>query len=131
MERFDQEEGWVLLIPVAAPVAVVAGLEAGAAYVALRQASGPVLNIVTSTGVRVTGYTRHGFQMLRGIGTPRGGVSGAAWRDAIANPRSVKTGVDAAGRPFQVFVGRSARVVVNPNTGKIVSMNPLSRAGVR
>lgn len=33
--------------------------------------------------------------------------------------------------PFQVFHGSTARVVLNPETGRIVTVNPVSRAGVR
>ncbi len=33
------------------------------------------------------------------------------------------------GRPFQVFKGKDARVVVNPETGKVISVNPSSGAG--
>jgi hypothetical protein len=38
-------------------------------------------------------------------------------------------GIDKLGRPFQIFRGADARVIVNPQTGQIVSTNPLSAAG--
>ncbi|MBL8532043.1 MAG: hypothetical protein JNK94_09935 [Hyphomonadaceae bacterium] len=90
-----------------------------------------VHNFCTKLGVRITGFVRHGINRAIGDGGRRAGVSTRAWRDALANPRSVTSGVDAAGRPFQVYTGHSARVVINPQTGQIASMNPLGRAGVR
>lgn len=51
--------------------------------------------------------------------------------DAIKNPTKIKEGVDNMGRPYKVYTGSDGRVVVNPQTGKIVSTNPLSGAGVR
>jgi hypothetical protein len=38
-------------------------------------------------------------------------------------------GIDKQGRPFQIFFGTDARVIVNPQTAQIVSVNPLSAAG--
>ena len=51
--------------------------------------------------------------------------------DALKNPNSIKSGVDKLGRPFQTFEGGGARVIVNPETGQIVSVNPIGGAGVR
>jgi len=39
------------------------------------------------------------------------------------------SGVDQQGRPFEIFTGKDARVVVNPQSGKVVSVNPMSGAG--
>jgi hypothetical protein len=47
--------------------------------------------------------------------------------DTVNN--SLKEGADSAGRPFKIYQGENARVVVNPESGKIVSTNPLSGAG--
>jgi hypothetical protein len=41
----------------------------------------------------------------------------------------VTEGVDDFGRPFKIYQGTDARVVINPQTGKVVSTNPLSGAG--
>jgi hypothetical protein len=74
--------------------------------------------------------TRHGIN--RAIGdASRAGVKPQALLDALKNPLKVLEGIDHQGRPFQVFHGESARVVVNPSTGNVVSVNPLSAAGVR
>jgi hypothetical protein len=51
--------------------------------------------------------------------------------DALKNPAKIAEGVDKQGRPFQIFTGGNARVVVNPETGQIVSVNPLSRLGAQ
>ena len=76
-------------------------------------------------------FTFHGLQRAIGDGAGRAGVKAAAYRDALTNPVSTRSGIDALGRPFMIFRGKSARVVVNPSTGEIISMNPLGRAGVR
>jgi len=50
--------------------------------------------------------------------------------DALKNPiKAIKNGVDPRGRPYRIYQGRDARVVVNPETGQIVSVNPSSAAG--
>jgi hypothetical protein len=49
--------------------------------------------------------------------------------DALRNPKKFTSGIDEKGRPYQTFTGKDARVVVNPATGKVVSVNPLSGAG--
>src|SRR5271155_3491401 len=64
-------------------------------------------------------------------GTPgaRAGTRPQAILDAIKNPTKVTSGIDSQGRPYQAFTGKDARVVVNPSSGRIVSVNPLSGAG--
>jgi hypothetical protein len=85
--------------------------------------------IVASNGTEITGFTRHGINRAIGDGASRAGVKPEAVLDALKNPSKIVDGVDDLGRPFQVFHGADARVVVNPQTGNIVSMNPLSGAG--
>lgn len=85
--------------------------------------------IVTSNGIEITGLTRHGINRAIGDGGSRAGVRPEAILDAMKNPLKIIEGVDDLGRPFHVFHGASARVVVNPQSGRVVSMNPLSRAG--
>ena len=87
--------------------------------------------ITARNGTKVTGFTTHGVERALGDGIKRMGVNDAAWRAALRNPNRVTSGIDEFNRPFQVFLGKDARVVVNPTTGQIVSMNPLGRAGVR
>jgi hypothetical protein len=43
----------------------------------------------------------------------------------------ITEGIDDWGRPYQIFRGADARVLVNPDTGKIFSMNPLSGRGAQ
>ncbi len=88
-----------------------------------------VAGIVAANGTEITGVTRHGMHRAIGNGTGRAGTNPQALLDALRSPNRVVDGVDSQGRPFQVFHGDNARVVVNPETGNIVSMNPLSRAG--
>lgn len=55
------------------------------------------------------------------------GVRSADELDALKNP--LKKGdikVDAQGRPSQRFVGEKAETVINPETKKIISVNPTS-----
>ena len=85
----------------------------------------------TKMGTKITGFAKHGINRAIGNGADRAGVSTWAWRDALSNPKKFTSGVDSAGRPFEVYTGQYARVVVNPQTGEIISMNPLGRAGVR
>ncbi len=79
----------------------------------------------------VKGYSRHGANRAIGDGGKRAGTRPAAILDALRNPKNVTSGVDKQGRPFQVFTGKDARVVVNPQTGRVVSVNPLGSGGVR
>jgi RHS repeat-associated protein len=85
--------------------------------------------IVASNGTKITGLTRHGVQRAIGDGAERAGTRPQAILDALKNPKKIVDGIDSQGRPFQIFTGADARVVVNPQTGKIVSINPLSGAG--
>ena len=96
----------------------------GAASVAAR---GP--GIVASNGTRITGLTRHGVNRAIGDGAERAGTRPRAILEAFKDPKRTVEGVDSQGRPFQIFHGTNARVVVNPQTGQIVSTNPLSAAG--
>jgi hypothetical protein len=87
--------------------------------------------IVAANGSKITGYTRHGLDRAIGDGAERAGTKATSIMDALKNPQSIKSGVDSMGRPFQTFTGGSARVVINPETGQIVSVNPIGGAGVR
>ncbi len=49
----------------------------------------------------------------------------------LKKPSKISGGVDTLGRPFEIFTGRNARVIVNPQTGQIISVNPLNKGGVR
>ena len=64
-----------------------------------------------------------------GDGAKRAGTTPQAILDALKNPQKIVDGVDKLGRSFQIFIGEIARVVVNPQTGKIISVNPLSGEG--
>ncbi|WP_292975308.1 RHS repeat-associated core domain-containing protein [Nitrosomonas sp.] len=87
------------------------------------------VGIVAKDGTAITGLTRHGVDRVIGDGAKRAGTKPDAILDAIKNPTKIKEGVDNLDRPFKVYTGENARVVVNPETGKIISTNPLSREG--
>jgi len=78
--------------------------------------------IVTSNGIKIKGFTIHAVD--RAI---QRGVKPNAILDAVKNP--LKKGeiiFDKLKRPSQRFIGRTAEVVINPKTGKIISVNPTS-----
>jgi len=55
------------------------------------------------------------------------GVSPKAILDALKNPlKRTEIKIDHLGRPSQRLIGQEAEVVINPNTKKIVSVNPTS-----
>ncbi len=85
--------------------------------------------IVAQDGTKVTGFTEHGVNRAVGDTAGRAGTKPEAIVDALKNPKKVVSGVDTKGRPFKIFTGKDARVVVNPQTGRVVSVNPLSGAG--
>jgi hypothetical protein len=92
------------------------------------------LEITASDGTKIKGFVEHGVDRAIGDapkGTPgeRAGTRPEAILDALKNPTKITGGIDSQGRPFKVFTGQNARVVVNPETGNIVSVNPLSGAG--
>lgn len=89
-----------------------------------------VRGIVAANGTRITGLVRHGIHRVIGDTAQRAGTRPQAILDALKNPtRKIVEGIDQKGRPFQIFYGTNARVIVNPQTGLIVSTNPLSAAG--
>jgi RHS repeat-associated protein len=92
---------------------------------------GPVMNIInervavnpliTPNGTIVT-FAKAGLNKIisRKIGPE-------ALKDAVKNPLTIKDVVyDNLGRPSQRYLGRYAEVVINPESGKIVSANPMS-----
>jgi hypothetical protein len=99
-----------------------AGAAAGAAGAARA-------GLVASDGVVIRGFTGHGIDRVVGDGAKRAGVNPRAIMDALKNPKAIKSGVDSKGRPYRVYQGRDARVVANPETGQVVSVNPSSSAG--
>jgi len=85
--------------------------------------------IVAQNGTKITGITGHGIERVIGDGARRAGTRPEAILDALKYPRNIIGGVDDAGRPYQIFTGQNARVIVNPQSGKVVSVNPLSGVG--
>ena len=87
--------------------------------------------IVAQNGTTITGYSKHGINRAIGNGFERAGTSQKAILEALKKPKHIKSGIDDLGRPFEIFTGPNARVIVNPQTREIVSVNPLGRGGVR
>jgi hypothetical protein len=85
--------------------------------------------IVAKDGTIISGFTKHGIDRAIGDAAKRAGTKPQAILDALKSPKSMKEGVDKLGRPFKIYTGQDARVVINPQTGQIVSVNPLSGAG--
>ncbi|OAE92255.1 hypothetical protein [Flavobacterium psychrophilum] len=84
------------------------------------------LGIETANGIKVTGFGKHALN--RAIGDfSRKGVKSGAILDALKNPLVVKDAItDGLGRQSQRFIGKLSEVVVNPSTGKVISVNPTS-----
>ena len=79
----------------------------------------------------VKGFTKHGVQRAIGDTRMRAGTRPEAILDALKNPSKITSGIDKSGRPYKVFYGQNARVVINPETGEVISVNPLSGAGAQ
>lgn len=92
-----------------------------------RPPKGEAGEIITKNGIKIKGFTGHGVDRAIGDGFKRAGVSPQSILDAMKNPLKINDVVtDSIGRQSQRFIGRSAEVVVNPETGKIISVNPTS-----
>jgi RHS repeat-associated protein len=87
------------------------------------------IGIIAQDGTTITGFTGHGVQRAIGDSADRAGTTPQAILDALKNPNKIVEGVDSQGRPFKIYTGQDARVVINPQTGKVVSVNPRSGAG--
>ncbi len=85
------------------------------------------VQFVAKDGTKITGFTKHGVNRAIGDGGKRTGVKPGKILDALKNPQRIRESVSPDGQPARVFIGKGARVVVNPESGKIVSVNPLSR----
>ena len=110
---------------------VAGGIKLGAGIFAFARSAGRGGTIVAANGTKIVGFTRHGINRVIGDTASRAGVKPQAVLAALKNPARITSGVDSAGRPFQIFQGQNARVVVNPQSGRIVSVNPLSGAGAQ
>jgi RHS repeat-associated protein len=83
--------------------------------------------IVTKNGIKIEGFTSHGVDRAIGDGFKRAGVKPDSILDALKNPLKTNDIVtDSLGRRSQRFIGKTAEVVINPDTGKIISVNPTS-----
>lgn len=79
---------------------------------------------VRALGGAITGFTKHGINQA--ISREGVGVSSRAILDAVKNP--VKTVLQSEGR--RMFIGRDARVVLNP-AGEVITVQPLNRGAFR
>ena len=79
-----------------------------------------------ANGIEISCFTSHGVD--RAIGSlGRNGVNPTSILDALKSPLKInETVIDKFGRASQRFIGRFGEVVVNPQTGKIISVNPTS-----
>jgi len=109
--------------------AVVGKLGAPAAGSLPAGAGNKPIAIIAKNGTVIKGFVGHGIDRAIGDAAKRAGTTPQAILDAIKSPRKILIGMDQYGRPFEIFTGPNARVVVNPQTGNIISVNPLSRAG--
>ena len=103
----------------------ISALKAGQAAKAIgtKAAKG---GIEAANGLKITGFTGHGVD--RAIGSfGRSGVKPDAILNALKNPLKINNVVtDQFGRQSQRFIGQFGEVVINLQTGKIISVNPTS-----
>jgi RHS repeat-associated protein len=85
--------------------------------------------IIAKNGTKITGFTKHGINRAIGDTYNRAGTRPEAILDALKNPQQIQSRINASGQPSQIFIGENARVVVNPQTNKIITTNPLSGIG--
>lgn len=108
------------------------GLEIGASLgaaelVVAKLVAGVAKGIIAKNGLKIIGFKGHGVDRAIGNGTDRAGVSPKGILDALKNPLKIgDIKIDRLGRQSQRFTGRTGEVVVNPQIGKIVSVNPTS-----
>jgi RHS repeat-associated protein len=115
--------GMVVGPPIAA--AIIAGAPAEAAVAA--GAAGKATSIVAKNGVEIKSIARHAVDRAIGDGGKRAGVGPKGILDSLKNPLKItETKTDELGRASQRFIGKDATTAVNPETGKIVSVNPTS-----
>jgi RHS repeat-associated protein len=105
------------------------GIGVGVGSLLPRGATDGGITITASDGADITGFKSHGIDRVIGDGAGRAGTTPQAILNAFKNPNSITEGVDDLGRPFKIYTGNDARVVINPPTGQVVSVNPMSGAG--
>jgi RHS repeat-associated protein len=72
---------------------------------------------------KIKGFTKHGLNTAINRGVKPSDIL-----DTLKNPLKVgKIKLDQFGRPSKRIFGKSAQVVINPKTKKIISVNPTSR----
>lgn len=77
----------------------------------------PLIGQRTATGIEVTGITKHAVD--RAVSR---GFDMESALDALQNPVKVgKIVIDDKGQSSQKFLGKSAEIVINPETGNIIS----------
>ena len=84
--------------------------------------------IIAKDGTKIKGFTKHGVDRVIGDTRKRAGVTPDDIMDTIKNPKKITRGENERGA-FIRYQGAKARVVVNPETGKIISVNPSSKKG--
>ena len=85
--------------------------------------------IIAKDGLEINGFTRHGIERAIGDSASRRGVKPRAILDAIKDPLKVVEKVDSNGRATRKYIGLNAEVVVNPETGRVVTLYPVTGAG--
>lgn len=80
----------------------------------------------TSDGITISDLSSHGYDRIIGDDN-RKGVGIDSVKDAITNPLDIKpVKVDSLGRKSKRYIGEKAEIVINPDKGNIVSVNPTS-----
>ena len=116
-EVFDQSAG-----------ALIGGAAGGLIKAGVGKSVGNIIkttsktNITSANGIKVSGFTKHGVN--RAI---ERGVKSNHILDALKRPIKIKNiEIDKLGKQSQKFVGEKGSVVINPKTGKIITVHPTS-----
>ena len=82
---------------------------------------------VTSNGLKITGKSKHFIARTIGsVEQRRNGVSIEDALGALTNPIKVDAIRNNANGDSQRFIGKAAAVTINPHTGNLIQVNPLS-----
>ena len=83
----------------------------------VKNAFQPLIGKKTSTGISITGVSKHTIDRA----VSRRFTADSAL-DALQNPIKVgKIVIDSKGQKSQKFLGKSSEIVINPETGNIIS----------
>jgi RHS repeat-associated protein len=111
----DVVDGIMYSPTLGAPAQMLEGAAAGLRNACSARRGAPIAG-------KIAGFTKHGLDQAITRGVKPGSIL-----DAVKTPLQLKDAViDSLGHPSQRYIGREAEVVLNPQPGQVVSVNPTS-----